>query len=65
VRLSIQTHNTPDLAGSERLKKSEVMGEALKEAQSINKSLAALGNVIAALKQRYVALNTCFTFRGY
>lgn len=47
------------------MKKSEVMGEALKEAQSINKSLAALGNVIAALKQRYVALNTCFTFRGY
>lgn len=38
-----------DLAGSERISKTDVHGEQLKEAQSINKSLSALGDVIAAL----------------
>ena len=37
-----------DLAGSERLSKSGAAGQAMKEAQNINKSLSALGDVIAA-----------------
>lgn len=40
-----------DLAGSERIKKSEVTGDQMKEAQSINKSLTALGDVIEALSK--------------
>lgn len=39
-----------DLAGSERLKRSEADGKALKEAQHINKSLSALGNVMSSLQ---------------
>ncbi|KAG5507000.1 hypothetical protein JKF63_05746 [Porcisia hertigi] len=40
-----------DLAGSERLDKSGAEGQRLKEAVSINKSLSALGDVIAGLSQ--------------
>jgi len=38
-----------DLAGSERVGKSGAEGDALKEAQGINKSLSALGNVVRCL----------------
>ncbi|WVZ14700.1 hypothetical protein V8G54_012266 [Vigna mungo] len=41
-----------DLAGSERVDRSEVTGDRLKEAQHINKSLSALGDVIFALSQK-------------
>ncbi|CAF2089271.1 unnamed protein product [Brassica napus] len=41
-----------DLAGSERVDKSEVTGDRLKEAQHINKSLSALGDVISSLSQK-------------
>ena len=40
-----------DLAGSERVHKSGADGITLSEAKSINKSLSALGNVIAALSR--------------
>ena len=38
-----------DLAGSERSKNTNTVGERLKEAGMINKSLSALGNVIYSL----------------
>ncbi|XP_041996931.1 kinesin-like protein KIN-14K [Salvia splendens] len=41
-----------DLAGSERVDRSEVTGDRLKEAQHINKSLSALGDVVFALSQK-------------
>jgi Kinesin motor domain len=41
-----------DLAGSERVRRSNVDGDHLKEAGHINKSLAALGNVMEALDRK-------------
>ncbi|KAK4787640.1 hypothetical protein SAY86_011473 [Trapa natans] len=41
-----------DLAGSERADRSEATRERLREAQHINKSLSALGDVIFALAQK-------------
>ena len=41
--------NVIDLAGSERQKATEAIGDRLKEAGNINKSLSILGNVINAL----------------
>ncbi len=42
-----------DLAGSERVKKSGAKAQAMKEAQSINKSLSSLGNVVNAITQEH------------
>lgn len=41
-----------DLAGSERVDRSEASGDRLKEAQHINRSLSALGDVVSALAQK-------------
>lgn len=55
------TLNLIDLAGSERISKSEVQGQQLKEAQNINKSLSYLGDVIAArmAKSGHVPFRNC------
>ncbi|KAK3251889.1 kinesin-like protein [Cymbomonas tetramitiformis] len=41
-----------DLAGSERISKTGAEGSRLKEAQAINKSLSALGDVISSLASK-------------
>ncbi|XP_037618788.1 kinesin-like protein KIFC3 isoform X3 [Sebastes umbrosus] len=45
--------NLVDLAGSERIGKSGAEGSRLREAQCINKSLSALGDVINALRGKH------------
>ena len=57
--------NLVDLAGSERVNKSGAQGQAMKEAQNINKSLSALGDVIQArgAKQAHVPFrNSTLTY---
>eukprot|EP00929_Paragymnodinium_shiwhaense_P036408 TRINITY_DN19520_c0_g1_i1.p1 TRINITY_DN19520_c0_g1~~TRINITY_DN19520_c0_g1_i1.p1 ORF type:complete len:712 (-),score=188.87 TRINITY_DN19520_c0_g1_i1:257-2392(-) len=44
--------NVVDLAGSERVKKSGAEGAQLREANAINKSLLAFGNVVSALASK-------------
>ena len=54
-----------DLAGSERVRKSGVTGAAMKEAQNINRSLSALGDVMEALdnKSKHIPYrNSALTF---
>jgi hypothetical protein len=41
-----------DLAGSERIGRSQATGERLKEAQAINLSLSALGNCVEAIQKK-------------
>lgn len=45
-----------DLAGSEKVSKTGAEGSVLDEAKNINKSLSALGNVIAALADQTVRI---------
>ena len=45
-------HALARAAGSERVDKSGVTGQQLKEAQNINRSLSALGDVISALQHK-------------
>lgn len=45
------TLNLIDLAGSERIKKSNSVDQRLDEAKFINSSLSALGNVISSLAE--------------
>lgn len=45
-----------DLAGSEKVDKTNAQGLTLDEAKTINKSLLALSNVIAALSEGNVRL---------
>uniref|UniRef100_A0AC35U738 Kinesin-like protein n=1 Tax=Rhabditophanes sp. KR3021 TaxID=114890 RepID=A0AC35U738_9BILA len=57
--------NLIDLAGSERVSKSQVVGQQLKEAQCINKSLSELGNVVLALRTKatHVPFRNCLLTR--
>ena len=48
----VATLNLVDLAGSERGAKTGATGQAAKEGSAINKSLAALGDVIKALETK-------------
>jgi len=49
TRRCFSRFNLIDLAGSERQKQTQATGDRLKEANNINRSLSALGNVIMSL----------------
>lgn len=51
-RATVSKLSFVDMAGSERLARTEASGARLVEAQHINRSLAALGDVMAALSQK-------------
>jgi hypothetical protein len=55
--------NLVDLAGSERADSTGAVGDRLKEGAAINKSLAALGNVINALGERGKKANVHVPYR--
>ena len=48
-----------DLAGSERVGKTLASGQTLKEAQSINQSLSALGNCMREKNKSDIYLGIC------
>lgn len=52
-----------DLAGSERVAKSETTGDRFKEGVAINLSLTCLGNCIAGLAQQAVGQNVRVPYR--
>ena len=52
ARRTVSCLNLVDLAGSERLERSGAEGDRLRETGHINKSLSALGDVMAALQSR-------------
>lgn len=56
--------NLIDLAGSERQKDTKTEGVCLREAGSINKSLAELGNVIKALSDAAMGKKTHIPYRN-
>ena len=57
TRTRMSRFNLVDLAGSERQKSTEAVGERLKEAGSINKSLSALRNVIMGMVDKSTGKN--------
>ncbi|XBW34534.1 hypothetical protein QEN19_000084 [Hanseniaspora menglaensis] len=56
--------NLIDLAGSERLNKSQATGDRLKETQAINKSLSCLGDVIHSLNHNKTMKTSHIPFRN-
>ncbi|KAK4871724.1 hypothetical protein RN001_015848 [Aquatica leii] len=53
--ISVSTFNFCDLAGSERLKKTNNVGDRLKESNSINTSLMVLGRCISAIRDMHTS----------
>ena len=59
----VSKFNLIDLAGSERITEAEKNLERIDEARFINKSLSALGNVVAALRTQAKQANDTTTNR--